>query len=128
MGLKSWLQDQRAQAQADPVVTTFFGGDKPLALHEHSIRHGGDSIPLDEVELHLESGEELQSRVTATRLVALGIFAFAAKKKCGGEKYLTVEGGDQFWTIEIPRKKVGDAVKFMGQVRAQAAKDASSNV
>lgn len=126
MGLKDWFKDQREQALADPIVTTFNGGDRPLALYTHSIRSGGETIPLTEVELHLESGEELQSRVTVTRLLALHIFAFALKKKRGGEKYLTIESPDQFITIEIPRKKVGDAVKFMGAVHAQAKRESLS--
>ena len=49
-------------------------------------------IPLtDVVSVEVEDGEAAQARVTATRLVALGIFALAAKKKSGGDKWLMIE-------------------------------------
>ena len=126
MGLKTWFADQREQAKADPVIATFFAGDKPLALYTHTIRSGGEQIPLSEVEVHIESGEELQSRVTVTRLVGLGLFALLAKKKTGGERYLTVEGGDTLWMVEVPRKKVNDAVRFMGRIREQARREVAT--
>ena len=59
-------------------------------LSEDSISKGLETKPLNDVTARLESGSELQARVTMTRLVALGVFAFAAKKKKGGEKYLTI--------------------------------------
>ena len=64
----------------------------------------------------LEDGEALSSRVTATRLLVLGVFAFAAKKKTGGTKFLTIESDEVFVTVEVPRKKVNEARKFMAQV------------
>ena len=49
-------------------------------------------IPLTEVvSVEVEDGEAAQARVTATRLVALGILAFAAKKRSGGDKWLMIE-------------------------------------
>lgn len=125
MGIKAWLKDQREQAKADPLITAFFGGSKVLELHTHTIRSGQDSIPLSDVQIHIESGEELSSRVTATRLVAFGVLALAAKKKSGGEKFLTIEGGDQFWSVEVHRNKVNNAMKFLGKVQAQARKASS---
>lgn len=65
----------------------------------------------------LEDGEELQSRVTATRLLMLGVFAFAAKKKTGGNKFITVEGEDFLWALEVGRKKVSDAQKLVLKAR-----------
>ena len=65
----------------------------------------------------LEDGEELQSRVTATRLLVLWVFAFAAKKKTGGNKFITVEGEDFLWALEVGRKKVSDAQKFVIKAR-----------
>ena len=65
----------------------------------------------------LEDGEELQSHVTATRLLMLGKFAFAAKKKTGGNKFITVEGEDFLWDLEVGRKKVSDAQKLVLKAR-----------
>ena len=42
--------------------------------------------------MHYETAEQISRRVTATRLLTLGVFAFAfKKKKKDSEKYLTVE-------------------------------------
>lgn len=68
--------------------------------------------------ISLEDGEELQSRVTATRLLMLGVFAFAAKKKSGGSKFITVEGEDFLWALEVGRKKASDAQKFVMKARS----------
>lgn len=71
----------------------------------------------------MESGEELQSRVTATRLLLLGVFALAVKKKSGGERYLTVEGRDFFWAIEFPHDRTNEAMAFAAKINA-ASKEA----
>ena len=47
------------------------------------------------------------------------MFALAAKKKTGGEKFLTIESPDIFWTIEVPRKNVGAAQRFIGDIEQQ---------
>ena len=92
---------------------SFFFSAKDGALHLYPDRlekKGGGSV---------EDGEELSSRVTMTRLVTLGVFALAAKKKTGGEKFLTIESPDIFWTIEVPRKNVGAAQRFIGDIEQQ---------
>lgn len=93
-----------------------------LTLHRDRVTKGGDTHPLDGVTARVEVGSDLEKRVTATRLVALGVFAFAAKKKTGGEVFLTVEGPGFFWTIEVDRKKRGDAQAFAAKVNDQARK------
>jgi len=102
---------------------SFFFSAKDGALHLYPDRlekKGGGSVealPLSQLEgVRLEDGEELSSRVTMTRLVTLGVFALAAKKKAGGEKFLTIESPDIFWTIEVPRKNVGAAQRFIGDI------------
>ena len=91
-------------------------------LSEDSISKGFETKPLNDVTARLESGSELQARVTMTRLVALGVFAFAAKKKKGGEKYLTIEGPDFVWTAEVKRDKkdIDKAMKFINQVNTNS--------
>ena len=91
-------------------------------LSKDSISKGFETKPLNDVTARLESGSELQARVTMTRLVALGVFAFAAKKKKGGEKYLTIEGPDFVWTAEVKRDKkdIDKAMKFINQVNTNS--------
>ena len=83
---------------------------------------GGGKKPVKGVTARVESGAELESRVTATRLVLLGVFAFAAKKKTGGEKFVTIEGPDFVWAMEVDRKHANDAVEFAAAVNNAARK------
>ena len=101
------------------------GSDGALTLYADRLEHrkgllgGKESVPLSQdVQVRVESGSALESRVTMTRLVALGIFAFAAKKKRGGEVFVTVESPDVFWMVEVPRKGVGQARRFVAAVEA----------
>lgn len=72
--------------------------------------------------VQLEAGEDLQERVTATRIVALGFFALAVKKKSGGDKWLAIEGDEYAWMIRVDRKHVNDAMRFVAKLRPAAAK------
>lgn len=107
-----------------PISRFFSEKDGTLRLYPDRLeKKGGGSVetlPLGQLEgVHLEDGEELSSRVTMTRLVTLGVFALAAKKKTGGEKFLTIESPDVFWTIEIPRKSIGAVQRFIGAIEQQ---------
>lgn len=83
-------------------------------------------IPLtDVVSVEVEDGEAAQARVTATRLVALGIFAFAAKKKSGGDKWLMIETRSALLTLHFERKAVDGLMRFVAHTRA-AVKAAQS--
>lgn len=113
MGFKEWVADA-------PVAT--FG---PFHLRKDSIEKlGGDGgrYPLVGVEVSLEDGEALRRRVTATRVLATGVFALALKKSSGGESFLTIQGDGFAWVHDVPAKKRGDAMKFVTKVRAQAHK------
>ena len=109
---------KNAGASLIPSSISNFG----FKLSEDSISKGFEKKPLNDVTARLESGSELQARVTMTRLVALGVFAFAAKKKKGGEKYLTIEGPDFVWTAEVKRDKkdIDKAMKFINQVNTNS--------
>lgn len=83
-------------------------------------------IPLtDVVSVEVEDGEAMQARVTATRLVALGIFAFAAKKKSGGDKWLMIETRRALLTLHFERKAVDGLMRFVARTRT-AVKAAQS--
>ena len=107
-----------------PISFFFSAKDGALYLYPDRLeKKGGGSVetlPLSQLEgVRLEDGEELSSRVTMTRLVTLGVFALAAKKKTGGEKFLTIESPDIFWTIEVHRKNIGAAQRFIGDIEQQ---------
>ena len=74
---------------------------------------------LEDVVIELDEGSALESRFTATRLLLVGVFALAFKKKKGGEKFLLIFNDNFQWLDEVPRKKISDATKFMHQVRAK---------
>lgn len=83
-------------------------------------------IPLtDVVSVEVEDGEAMQARVTATRLVALGILAFAAKKRSGGDKWLMIETRSALLTLHFERKAVDGLMRFVAHTRA-AVKAAQS--
>lgn len=107
-----------------PINIFFSEKDGTLRLYPDRLekKEGGsvETLPLSQLEgVRLEDGEEISSRVTMTRLVALGVFALAAKKKTGGEKFLTIESPDVFWTIEVSRKMAGAAQRFIGDIEQQ---------
>lgn len=115
MGFKEWIANA-------PVAT--FGVSDQVLLYSDRVKRGKEEFPLVGVRATVETGEALQSRVTATRLVALGIFAFAVKKKKGGESFLSLEGPEFFWTIEVKRGDQGKARAFAAKVNT-AARQAS---
>ncbi len=98
-----------------PPVKLFGGSDE------------GGTKSLDGVSARVESGADLQSRFTVTRLALLGPFALALKKKKGGEKYLTIEGPDFVWALEVDRKKANEAMKFASRVNGAAKAYAQKN-
>jgi hypothetical protein len=108
--------------------TVFVGADHTrIILHEHTISKFQETYPLAGVQIHLENGTELQSRVTATRLLALGVFALAAKKKSGGEKYLKIEGPDFSWVIKVSADQVDRAMRFMSLVQSSVKRESSED-
>lgn len=110
MGLKEW-------AAKAPMGT--FGFKDQVVLYRDRVQRGKEEFPLTGVSARVEVGSEIQQRVTATRLLAIGIFALAAKKKSGGESYLTLEGPDFFWTLEVDRKEQAKAREFAAKVNNQ---------
>ena len=72
-------------------------------------------IPLtDVVSVEVEDGEAAQARVTATRLVALGIFALAAKKKSGGDKWLMIATRSALLTLRADALRCAHARRSEG--------------
>ena len=117
MGIKEWL--------ANTPKATFIAKEF-IALHDDRIEKGQgkgkETHPLTDVSARGEDGAALETRVTATRLVAFGVFAFAAKKKKGGESFLTIEGPDFMWAVEVDRKRKNEAMRFAATVSNFARK------
>lgn len=126
--INTTLQQTPVASPSDPSIASFKGEDGiRINLHQHSIRTKQESKPLSGVSARLETGQDLESRATITRLIAIGVFAFAAKKKTGGEKYVTIEGPDFAWVAEAGRKQVKEAMKFITAVNNAARSSGSSS-
>lgn len=94
-------------------VAMWRSSDGVVEVHKDSVKVDKDSFEWSpDVSCSIESGEELQARVTATRVLLVGVFAWAFKKKSGGTRYLVIEGPDFFWSTEVDRKKIEKAQKF----------------
>ena len=117
MGLFGSFKEKLA---AGPVATfgdlvLYGSGEVGKAEGVKTVRH-----PVGGVTARVESGSALEKRVTATRLVAMGVFAFAAKKKRGGESWLTLESDQVFWSVEVKRGDEAKAREFAAKVNQAA--------
>lgn len=84
------------------------------------VKFKSENRSLKGVSARVIDGTQRTSRVTATRIALLGIFALAFKKKKGGEKYLIIDGPDFEWTATVPYKKIDAAIKFASKVNNQS--------
>lgn len=122
MSFKEWAEKTAAAgkaaqlAQAERKVIDRFEG---VTLTASTITHGAMSGPVQGAVARVEHAADIQKRVTAARLVTLGVFAFAAKKQTG-HVFLTVEGDGFEFAVEVPVKKEADARKFAAKVNAAA--------
>lgn len=83
-----------------------------------TISYKGTSVPLP-ATARVETAGEIRERVTVTRLVAVGVFAFALKKKTDArELYLTVEGNGAAFVMELNPKLGHQAREFAAKVNA----------
>lgn len=124
---KAKREQARIKARENPVIATLSGEGTldQMILREKTIIHtqsGEGEKPLSGVVARIESGRELESRITITRIALLGAFALAAPKRKGGEKFVSIEGSDFIWCMEVNRKNAGDAVRFVAKVNQQVKK------
>lgn len=67
----------------------------------------------------VETAGQIRERVTATRLVLVGVFAFALKKRTDSrELYLTVEGDGAAFVMELKPNLGHKAREFAAQINA----------
>lgn len=100
----------------------FKGNDGTLQLYPDGVDHLAGlkkaTIPMATIQsVAIEEGADLEARITATRLVLIGVFALAFRKRKGGEKYLTIESDDAFTVVQVDRKSIAQAQKFAAAVR-----------
>lgn len=62
------------------------------------------------VTASLEEGEELEKRITAARMLAVGWYALTMPKKTGGTKYLVIDGPDFFWSMEVAQSQIQESM------------------
>ena len=112
--IKEWMASA-------PVAA--FGPYRLYSNHEIEKLGGSDRgrQSLAGATVELDDGEEFSKRVTLPRFMLVGLFALAAKKKRGGEKFLLISGPERTWWTEVPRSQVPAAQKFAARVKAAAA-------
>ena len=116
MGLKTWAAEGVAKAQ----VTGAFEG---ITLKAGTIDYKHQGGPVTGATAHVETGTDARRRITASRVLTIGLFALAAKKQTG-HVYLTVEHPDYEFMVEIPAKKETKAREFAAKIN-NAAKQAA---
>jgi len=83
------------------------------------VRYKGQGGSVLGAVARVESAADVRQRVTATRVLAIGVFALVAKK-AAGHVYLTVEAPGFEFVAEIPVKKEADARSFAAKINDAA--------
>lgn len=112
---KAKVGKQVAWLNASPAILTLY--ENGYVQRQEGFKK--ETHSLEGVTVELDEGSALESRFTATRFFALGIFALAFKKKKGGEQFLVLLHDDFQWVEEVSRKQVKDATAFFHKVRAK---------
>lgn len=121
--MRAWQADQLEKGEArlerlqakTPVAD--YSGIRLYPDGRMTYWHGGVLEETTEpATARVETGAELDRRVTVTRLAAMGLFALRFKKETGGESWLTVENDTVFWVVEVDRKDDRKAREFAAAV------------
>lgn len=96
-----------------------------IDIRPGNLVHKGSSYPLP-ATARVETAGDIQKRVTATRLVAVGVFAFAFKKKKDArELYLSVEGtgpgNDWAFVVDVDPSKGKEARDLAARINSASA-------
>jgi hypothetical protein len=130
MGLKEWLAgaDERAtkaSARLDVIrqkqTTTgrfagVFLGDGMIGWTED---RRARREPVAGARAEVAVGADAQRRITATRIVLIGVFALAFRKQ-KGTGFLTIENDTYYLGVPFPIKDERDARAFAAKVNAAA--------
>jgi len=106
----------------------FAPADSPLMFYVNQVEFCGIAVPMSQiVDVAIEGKEEVSRRVTVTRLLAVGIFAFALKKKqADKESYITLvltDGQEAVFHVDdkSPLELKGMLAQVVSRVRSGAA-------
>lgn len=92
-----------------------------VKLRGGRITEGKIGGPVTGATARVESGADIGRRITLTRMVAIGVFAFAARKQTG-HVFLTIDHPEYQILVEVKAKQDGDARKFAALVNNEARK------
>ena len=107
-------RQEKAQAAAAASPTFFEGA--VLEPAKGVVSYKGRRVGLP-ATARVETAGDIHRRVTATRMVAVGVFAFALKKKKDDRTlYLTVEGEGDAFVMELKPKLETKAREFAARV------------
>lgn len=125
MGLKEWAEKNkaggevalanRAKLESQKAALRAHKDPSGLVLTSEQITYQGRTVSIIGAEAHVDSAVGAQSRVTATRVLAFGVFALAAKKQ-HGSVYLTVEHPDYQFVVPFPAQKEALAREFAARI------------
>lgn len=90
-----------------------------VTLKLGQVRYKGTGGAVKGATARVESAADVRRRVTATRVLAIGVFALAAKKQAG-HLYLTVEAPGFEFVVEVPVKKEAEARGFAAKINNAA--------
>lgn len=117
MGLKEAWKAQQERSRA-----TFHLGHT-VAVRNGEIIHGRKRYPLAGARATVDTAGAIDRRVTATRLILTGPFAFGLrKKKDSRELFLMVEGDGFAFVVELDPKRQKEARAFAAKLNAAAGR------
>lgn len=130
MGLKEWAEKNKAGGEAAVANRAKYEARKAelkhgnpnefegVVLMENALTYRSDGWALAGTFAHIEVSANPQGRVTAPRLLALGVFALAAKKT--GSIWLVIDNPQYQLTVEVPAKKEALAREFASRINNAA--------
>lgn len=116
---EAWKRNSdQAKREADARIAERTGrGCAGVYLDGREIVWGAERRPVTGVTATVDTAGNINRRVTATRLVAVGVFALALKKKQDDrEVFLLIDGPDFQWVVDVDPKKAAEARKFAARV------------
>lgn len=125
--LRDRAADARRERAARPDWAKARIAEGGIRVANGQIRHRRDVWPLAGAEATVETAGEMRTRLSATRIALIGIFALGARKKVDKrELYITVEGPDFAFVESVNPKRGKKAREFAAQLTTlgrQAAAD-----
>ena len=127
MGLSEWAEKIQATDAANKAKAAATGTFEGITLKPDSLKYKSTSGPVFGATAHVETAADARRRITATRVLAIGVFALAVKKQAGNV-YLTVEHPDYGFVVEIPVKKETKAREFAAKINNAAKASRSEQI